>query len=106
MPDQTTTLIFGLSPFGARLLIFSAFAVVLAWANAFLTSCACGYMSTLSLPGAFAAAGFAWFSFVRNADRSLFLRVLLIGAVALTSVLLAEVGAHLLWFGHDPLLRW
>jgi hypothetical protein len=106
MPDQVATLIFGLSRYGARMLIFGAFAVVLAWTNAIVTSCACGHMSLVSLPGALAAAGLAWFSLVRNADRSLFLRVLLIGAVALTSVLLAKVGADLLWFGHDSLLVW
>ena len=79
-------------------------ALAASFVNAMLTSCICGYLSAISLPGGLAAAGTAWLAFVRYPGRNPLFRVFLVIAASLTSVVLAKAAADILWFGHDPLL--
>ncbi len=79
-------------------------ALAASFVNVMLTSCLCGYLSAISLPGGLAAAGTAWLAFVRYRGRNPLFRVFLVLATSLTTVLLAKAAVDILWFGHEPLL--
>ena len=79
--------------------------LLLAIINPGFTSCLCGHMDWVSLPGNVIAVAFAWGAFLIGKDKRVLTRVLIGLACVLATLGMLENGVDILWLGHNPLLR-
>jgi len=87
----------------SMLVALAAFGI--AFLGMIMTSCACGYMSIISLPCNLLGAGGTWFAFLMGKDRLLTGRIVIdLTLVVATLMLLRNIG-DILWWGHSPLFE-
>ena len=79
-------------------------AVLLSTFNFSLMACACGHLDALALPGSALGAAIAWLVFVKSPGGPAVIRLALMAATVLTTLILLKNAGDMLWFGHGALL--
>jgi hypothetical protein len=67
-------------------------------------ACGGGYVGMWGLPGNILAVGLAWYGIIRHGVDHPSIRLFLVGAAAVTTVMLLKNGLEIMWFGHNPVL--
>ncbi len=84
---------------------WAVFGLVISYLNMMMTTCMCGHMSRISLPGSVVGAAMAWFAFAAPNRANWPVRVLVMLSAALTMFILIKNLGDVLWWGHEPLLE-
>jgi len=79
-------------------------AVLLSTFNFSLMACACGHLDALVLPGSALGAAVAWLVFAKSPGGPAVIRLALMAATVLTTLVLLKNAGDVLWFGHGALL--